>query len=390
MDKRINVRFFDKNLKFIGELDAYEGLEFITRWTKYGTFQIFVYKITEQMKIGNYIMLDNDRRKSGIIKRIECSDDDNNVTATISGYTLLHLLTQRITYPPSAPAMSHYRFHDRAETIICNLVKLNATNAAVANRNIPYLRVKESKRRGDVVYFQTRYDNLDEAITTLCEASGLGVSISLIPEAQELLFDVLEGVDRSANQTKRPPMIFNVDYDNVSNREFISDITEYKNTAIVAGQGEGVNRRIRYVGNENSGMNRYELFVDARYIEDDTALPDRGKSKLAECACSDTYSSEVDAAQYKTKWDLGDIVVTIDREYAVNINERIVEITEMFDENGYAISPTFGTTQKTILEKISGSMMGFAESKQGEKGEDGKTPQLMINADGHLIAIYED
>ena len=85
MDKRINVRFFDKNLKFIGELDAYEGLEFITRWTKYGTFQIFVYKITEQMKIGNYIMLDNDRRKSGIIKRIECSDDDNNVTATISG-----------------------------------------------------------------------------------------------------------------------------------------------------------------------------------------------------------------------------------------------------------------------------------------------------------------
>ena len=34
--------------------------------------------------------------------------------------------------------------------------------------------------------------------------------------------------------------------------------------------------------------------------------------------------------------------------------------------------------------------MGFAESKQGEKGEDGKTPKLMINADGHLIAIYED
>ena len=119
----------------------------------------------------------------------------------------------------------------------------------------------------------------------------------------------------------------------------------------MAGQGEGVNRRIRYVGNENSGMNRYELFVDARDIEDDTALPDRGKSKLAECACSDTYSSEVDAAQYKTKWDLGDIVVTIDREYAVNINERIVEITEMFDENGYAISPTFGTTQKNNFRK---------------------------------------
>lgn len=76
MDRRIEIRFFDQNLKFIGEEDAYQGLEFTTRWTKYGSFQIFVDKLTKQMKVGNYIMLDNDRRKTGIIKRIECSDED--------------------------------------------------------------------------------------------------------------------------------------------------------------------------------------------------------------------------------------------------------------------------------------------------------------------------
>lgn len=254
-------------------------------------------------------------------------------------------------YPPKG--LAYHSFHDTAENIICSLVKANATNATDTKRNIPFLKVKASSGRGDRVYYQTRYDNLDEAVTALCEASGLGVSVSLIPENQQLLFEVLEGVDRSANQSNRPPMIFNVDYDNVTNREFISDISEYKNTAIVAGQGEGAERRIRYVGNENSGLERYELFVDARDIEDDTALPDRGKSKLAECACNDTYSSEVDSSQYKIKWDIGDIVVTVDREYAVNMNERIVETTETFDENGYSISPTFGTTQKTILEKLS-------------------------------------
>ena len=115
--------------------------------------------------------------------------------------------------------------------------------------------------------------------------------------------------------------------------------------------------------------------------------------ELAECACNDTYSSEVDSSQYKIKWDIGDIVVTVDREYAVNMNERIVETTETFDENGYSISPTFGTTQKTILEKISDistTSMQLVEGIQGIKGEDGKTPQMMINTDGHLIAIYED
>ena len=88
MDRRkIEIRFFDPDLKFIGEEDAYQGLEFITRWTKYGTFQIFVDKLTKQMKVGNYIMLDNDRRKTGIIKRIECSDEDESgVPITIGGY----------------------------------------------------------------------------------------------------------------------------------------------------------------------------------------------------------------------------------------------------------------------------------------------------------------
>ena len=129
------------------------------------------------------------------------------------------------------------------------------------------LSVKSSKGRGDRVYFQTRYNNLDEEITSLCEASGLGVCITLNPEAQKLEFEVLEGVDRSANQKDRPPMIFSIDYDNVISREYVSDVSEFKNTAIVAGQGEGADRKITLVGNENTGINRYEMFVDARDIE---------------------------------------------------------------------------------------------------------------------------
>lgn len=348
--RRIEVRFFDPDLKFIGEEDAYQGLEFISRWTKYGTFQIFVDKLTKQMKVGNYIMLDNDRRKTGIIKRIECSDEEESgVPITIGGYTLLHLLTQRITYPPAG--LAYHSFYENAEDIICSLVTANAVDAADKKRNIPYLEVKPSRKRGDKVYFQTRYENLDEEVTSLCEASGLGVCITMNPEEQKLVFEVLEGTDRSANQTERPPMIFNVDYDNVNGREYVSDTTEYKNTAIVGGQGEGADRKITTVGDKNTGMERYEMFVDARDIEDESALPDRGKSKLADYTCSDTYSSEVDASEYQTKWDLGDVVVTIDREYGVNMNERIVEITETFDENGYTVAPTLGTIQKTIMEK---------------------------------------
>lgn len=370
MDTRINVRFFDRDLKFIGEMDAYIGLEFISRWTRYGEFKIFVYEITEKMQKGHYIMLDNDYRKTGIIKRIQNSDAEDTY-AEIDGFTLLHILTQRITCPPLGSA--YHSFHAHAEDIICALVTANAVDAADAKRNIPYLEVIPSQGRGDVIYYQTRYDCLNEAVQTLCEASGLGVTISLDPERKKLTFEVLEGIDRSADQTERPPMIFNREYDNVYDREYTSDMSEYKNCAITAGQGDGAERKITVVGDENTGIDRYELFVDARDIEDDEQLPDRGNSKLMEYACVDSYSSAVDDTQYKVKWNLGDIVVAIDREYGLFMNERIVEITETFDESGYVVTPTFGTTQKTIIEKIQAVNSGepLIEGIQGSQGEQG-------------------
>lgn len=429
MDKRIKVRFFDKSLKFIDEMDSYVGLEFISKWNTYGKFKLFVFDITPKMNQGHYIMLDNDPKKSGIIKSIKNSDNENS-TAEISGFTLLHILTQRITYPPAGSA--YHAFHAPAEDIICSLVTANAIDAAEAKRNIPLLEVKQSKGRGDKVYYQTRYDNLCDEIKKLCDASGLGVDISLDVEHKKLVFEVLEGVDKSSEQNERPPMIFNVEYDNVTNREYVSDMSEYKNCAVTAGQGQGTDRRIQIVGDENTGIDRYELFVDARDIEDDTQLPDRGKTKLAEKSRIESYSSDVDAGNYKIKWDIGDIVVTIDREYGVFMNERIVEVTESFDEKGYIVSPTFGVIRKTILDKVQdigkdeplaegvkgeqgeqgsqgppgysvqyqwkGTELGIKREDeasykysdlQGEKGEPGKAPQMLINSDGHLIAIYD-
>lgn len=223
------------------------------------------------------------------------------------------------------------------------------------------------------MYYQTRYDKLDEAVKSLCEASGLGVAVSLDSERKKLVFEVLQGADRSADNGVRPPMVFNKEYDNVTNREYISDMSEYKNCAITAGQGDGADRKIVIVGGEYSGMERYEVFVDARDIEDDTQLPDRGKSKLAEYACADSYSSDVDGSTYQKKWNLGDIVVTIDREYGVFINERVVEVTEAFDASGYVVTPTFGTSRKTILEKVNdvGKNEPLVEGIKGGKGDPG-------------------
>lgn len=295
MDKRINIRFFDPDINFIGEITDYTALIHVSKWKSYGDFEIHSSVMYDRLfQDGNIIMLDNDARKTGIIKYIG-ADDEEGGSVELKGFSLLHMLTQRITVPPKGKA--HHEFNKAAaEDIMTALVNTNAVAPADSKRKIPKLVVKQSAGRGDRLTYQTRYDVLTDCLEELCSASGLGVCVSLDPQNKQFVFEVLEGVDRTVNQTVRPPMIFNVNYDNIENREYIRDSSEYKNCAYTGGQGDGVNRVIKIIGNEKTGLDRYELFVDARDVEDEANLPDRGRVKLAECEKISSYTCEADAA----------------------------------------------------------------------------------------------
>ena len=73
-----------------------------------------------------------------------------------------------------------------------------------------------------------------------------------------------------------PPAIFSIDYDNIGEQRLVEE-SQYANTAIVAGKGEGVERNRR---RETEGLDSFEIFVDARDIENAADLPPRGEQKL--------------------------------------------------------------------------------------------------------------
>ena len=67
----------------------------------------------------------------------------------------------------------------------------------------------------------------------------------------------------------------------------------FGNYAIVAGQGEGVNREIITVGSNATGLDRHVIFVDARDLESSNDLPARGESKLNEHRRVLSFQSEI-------------------------------------------------------------------------------------------------
>src|SRR5690606_28690547 len=110
----------------------------------------------------------------------------------------------------------------------------------------------------------------------------------------------------------------------------------YKNTVLIAGQGEGADRKLAVIDNGFSGFDRRELFVDARDIdqekEDGTPVSDdeyenmlikRGESKLAEHQPIKTFESGISVLSnliYKQDFDLGDKVTIQNNRWGVTLN----------------------------------------------------------------------
>lgn len=350
MDTNFNIRVFDKDINFLGEVDNFTSLFFIRKWETYGEFEFHLSNIENKfIKKGNIIMLNKDGAKTGVIEHIEINEEDTE-DIVIKGFSLIYWFTNRVTVPPEG--YSYHNFNTNVENIMIALVQANATNPIDINRKVPGLTLAESKGRGEKIQFQTRYKNLSDELTKLSKLSGLGITIDLDYKKKKFVFRVLEGQNLSYGQAENPPYIFSLDYDNIKKQNYIESDIGYKNVGYVAGQGEGSDRAIEILGNERSGFDRREVFIDARDIDENGSLTDRGRVKLSELQQIQSFECEVDTKDYKAIWNLGDIITTIDKKRGLRADNRISEIREVYENSEIKVEPTFGTPIPGLADKI--------------------------------------
>lgn len=377
MDKNTNIRIFDNKINFLGEVDNFTSLFIILKWETYGEFEFHVSaKYLNILKKGNFIMLNRDGKRSGIIEEIEFVSEEKD-ELTVRGFTFNYLLTHRITEPPRGEA--YHTFNTNIENIMFALVSVNAVEPADSNRKIPLLVLGKSKGRGEVLNFQSRYKVLAEELTTLSKTSGLGFCIELDYKNKRLIFEVLEGKNLSAEQRDNPPIIFSKDFDNIVKETFTESDTGYKNVGYVAGQGEGADRELVILNNSKSGFERRELFIDARDIEDGGNLEDRGKVKLAEHKQVSTFECVVNTRDYLKEWNLGDIVTIVDKKLGKTQHQQVTEVKEIY-ENGFKVEPTFGVPIPSLAEKMKRIVAETVVNKEGvEMVLSSKMPSHSVN-----------
>lgn len=269
------VRFYDMNLKFLSEEDEFTAVIYTQKWNTYGTFEIYCPERKPCMQKDHYIIWNYDTRKNGVIKYVECTDEG----VVLKGYSLLWMFTNRITLPPAGE--DYDMLSGTPEDVMYALVDHNVVNPADPARKIPMLTCRENRSRGGSYKYQTRHANLMVSLSEISKASSLGIGVDIDLARKQLIFEVYEGIDRTIQQKERPYVLFSESRDNIENREYVLNDTESKNCAYVAGQGEGAARTVVTVGDEYTGFDRKEVFVDARDLENAADLPERGRTKLA-------------------------------------------------------------------------------------------------------------
>jgi hypothetical protein len=363
------IRIITPGFELRGEIDDYSSLSFTRSWHGVGQMELRInrYKKHVEHLVKNNLIMVNPK-KAYIIKHREIELDENGKATenwVIKALQLKVITGQRITIPPSTTAYDNKQ--GDAETVMKHYVTRNLTNAIDAKRNIDLLSIAPQFNRGPSVSWQSRFKNLAEELVDISLNSGLGWGIVLDIPNKKWIFDVYIGRTLTAGQSILPPVIFSPQFDSLQSLHYSESELNYKNSAYVGGQGEGINRRVVEIGND-TGLLRQEVFIDARDVEEKdendqplpeaeivNALTERGHQKLLEFLQEEYLEGQIltkSPFTYEEDYDLGDIVTIQNKNWGVTMDARITEIKEIYETGGYKIEATFGNNRPTLIKKI--------------------------------------
>lgn len=317
-----------------------------TRYYDVGDFEIYTGASTANLDLlkKNNLVQRIDDEKIGIIENIRISSNEEGAEyITAVGRFAESILDRRIVWKQT-------QLYGTVENGLRNLVNDNFINPTVTDRKIDIIELGELKGYTERLEAQYTGDNILQIHKDVSLANQIG--FKFVFTDFKFKHELYKGIDRSYNQTENTFVVFSDEYDNLLSTDYELNTSNIKNVALVAGEGEGTARKTFVVGSEK-GLNRREVFVDARDISTNNgeittedynkALKEKGIENIV--TITQAFSGEVDLEQnyiYKKDFNIGDIVTIENKKWGVYINSRIIEIMEVKDENGYKITPVFG------------------------------------------------
>ena len=375
------IYVYDRDITQLGLIEQKTSFIWIPRYWQAGEFKLlvpFTLEYRRLLQVGTLLMPVvegevNNNKELGQIRLLQIRMNSQGIEEIeVQGRMTSHWIGKRIvleTITNNAPP----------QNILTQIVRENVTNPTNPNRLLnPSLTIAPVTgiQRQSIDYVSEPKINALLAVETLARSSSLGFNITTDVINKTHSYNVYDGKDLTADNTQgNPPAIFSVEFNNILEQEFLRSIENLRSTSYVGGEEETPDtpRVITVVGDEISGMDRQEVFVNATDIvrthrddqgnvwvtpleEYERLLRTRGIQVLNLFSERVSFSNRVNnnaSLVYKQDYNLGDRVTCINARWGVRIDVRITEVMEIQQDNNVPeIEITFGDNLPALIDQI--------------------------------------
>lgn len=352
----------DRNFQIVYLLDQVQSLIWTDRFQEAGDFEIYTpvsIELIQALQKDRYLYNRQSEHMMIIDEVNITTDTELGKTLKVTGMSLEYLLERRIIW-------SMVQLNGNFQTQFKNKVlEPNLLNPTDQKRKMNFLYETSTDPEITELQIEQQYTGytLYELLVDILANSNVGFKVVLNSD-NKFVLSFYSGVDRSySNADGNTYVVFSPDFENLIDSNYYDSNRGLKNAALVAGEDPNVlgnqtgTRRTYEVSGSETGLDRREMFVDARDIqsEDDdrNKIPDaeydkllkaRGEKKLAENGTTTMFDADVDTANmyvYGRDFFLGDLC-QLKNEFGIEYRTRISEIIFSWNTtDGYSIVPTF-------------------------------------------------
>ena len=345
--KQILPIIMDTSFERLAVIDDYISFIWTTRYYTPGDFELCLAADPKYMSLirADYYITRDDDENVGIIEDIKIQrTEDAQDLLIVTGRFLSSILERRIIATQTT-------LTGKVSDCISQLITDNIIAPEIIDREIPSF-VLGTYSATDTMDAQYTGKNLMATVTDICQTYGLGYKVTL-DSYNRFVFTLYKGTDRTYDQNVNPWVIFSDKYDNLLSSEYEENYRTLKTAVLVAGEGEGLDRRTLWVSTGESGLDRREVYKDQRQLRSNNGeisssdyedmLEEAGKEDLTDYTTAFSGTVYFDNIQYKTDVNIGDLCVIENSAWGIYINSRLVEVIESISETGeFSIIPTFG------------------------------------------------
>lgn len=359
----VSIYALNKDFEVITVAVPYNNLQWTRKYYEAGEFSMQV-PLSAYSSDWKYIGT-SDRPEIGMVQKIETSGV-NDTHVQVSGFFCEKMLDDKTVYPRYKTDAA------KTETAVRDIFSKYKDDLPIilAPANNPLL--------GNRTQLDFSDDQLGEKLYSMLEDRELSYRVLYDYEKENLTFGVWQGVDRTESNGKNGYQTFSIEYGNIAELEAVFDDSGYKNYAIIPcnSDEDGKEQEVIYVDKSNGGYKR-EIVFDMRSKrpekEKDEEDLDEGEEWKSQAQLDNEFREEVleDGRErlkqyekvedidinivgnidYMVDYDLGDKCDVLITNLGLQMETRIVEISEVFKDSSHTVTVGLGNKRISNIRR---------------------------------------